>query len=208
MMGAAILQGYGATRPDKMVIGRWPVLHEVTWVLKPEKVKYGDSAYFLKWENRQLSEGKDLKFVTYYGLPMHKKSSLRLIIEDHNLLTLNENIYFETGSDRMDLNAKMKLSEILDRKDIIISGVLLNGYADVTGNEGFNFDLSSKRISSVGKLFTAYGIPYVPKPYGIEKSESSEMNQAYGNVWDRRVEVIIYYKPKQEEEENNAVVFN
>ena len=199
MMGAAVLQGNGATKPDKMVIGRWPVLHETTWKLNPKKVKYGDSAYFLKWENRKLSSTGSLEFVTYYGLPAHKKSELRLIVEDHNLVTMEENIYFQTGKDDVDLNAKMKISEILDNDKIIISGVLLNGYADVTGNEGFNFDLSKRRIENVGKLFTAYGIPYVPKPYGTEQSEKSDLNSAYGNVRDRRVEIIVYYKLKQQD---------
>lgn len=198
MMGAAIIRGHGATMPDKMVIGRWPVLHETTWELRPKKVKYGDSAYFLQWENWRLEGKRVQEFVTYYGLPAHKQPELRLIVEDRNLLTMKENIYFITGKDEVDLNAKMKISEILDNEDIVITGVLLNGYADVTGNETLNFDLSKRRIANVGKLFKAYEIPYVPKPYGVELSEKTALNTTYGNVWDRRVEIIVYYKLKEE----------
>ncbi len=200
MMGAAVIHGNGATMPDKMVIGRWPVLHETTWQLRPQKVKYGDSAYFLQWENRRLNANAAQEYVTYYGLPSHKLPELRLIIEDHNLLTINENVYFVTGKDEVDLNAKMKITQILDNEDIVITGVLLNGFADVTGNENLNFDLSKRRIENVGKLFTAYEIPYVPKPYGIELSEKSDLNSTYGNVWDRRVEIIVYYKIKEKDE--------
>ncbi len=202
MMGAAVIRGNGATMPDRMVIGRWPILHEVTWELRPQKVKYGDSAYFLQWENRRLNPNATQEFVTYYGLPAHKKAELRLLVEDHNLLTIKENVYFITGKDDVDLNAKMKITSILENENNIITGVLLNGYADVTGNENLNFDLSKRRIANVGKLFTAYGIPYVPKPYGIEMSEKSDLNSTYGNVWDRRVEIIVYYKIKEEEPTN------
>lgn len=196
-MGAAIIRGNGATMPDKMVVGRWPVLHETTWQLKPAKVKYGDSAYFLQWENWNLTTKGVREFVTYYGLPSHKEPELRLIVEDRNLLTMNENIYFITGKDNVDLNAKMKISEILDNKGITIAGVLLNGYADVTGNENSNFDLSKRRIENVGKIFRGYGIPFVPKPYGVEQSEKNDLNSTYGNVWDRRVEIVVYYKIKE-----------
>jgi len=203
MMGAAIIRGNGATRPDKMVVGRWPVLHETTWQLKPAKVKYGDSAYFLQWENWNLAPKGVREFVTYYGLPSHKMPELRLIIEDHNLLTMNENVYFITGRSDVDLNAKMKISEILDKENISITGVLLNGYADVTGNENSNFDLSKRRIENVGKIFRAYRIPFVPKPYGVEQSEYNDLNTTYGNVWDRRVEIIVYYKIKEKDPQPN-----
>ena len=204
MMGTAILSGYNATKPDKMVVGRWPVLHEVKWGLKPQKVKYGDSAYFLKWENRNLDRKGTIKLTTYYGLPDHKKSELRLLVEDHNNLRLTENIFFNTGSSMLDLNAKMKISELLERKDIMITGVLLNGYADVVGQETFNMDLSRRRIENVGKIFKGYSIPYMPKPYGNDRSIYSEFNRAYGNVWDRRVEIVIYYKKP----EANLVTIN
>ena len=196
MMGTAILQGNGATTPDKIVIGRWPVLHGVTWKLKPQKVPYGDSAYFLKWENKPLKPGGAQVFSTYYGLPAHKRPELRILIEDHRNERYQFNVYFKNGSANLDLNAKIKLSEMIENQDIIISGVLLNGYADVKGEENFNFDLSNRRIESVGKIFKAYGIPYIPKPYGNDRSEHSTLNESYGNVKDRRVEVIVYYKAK------------
>ena len=198
MMGAAVLKDHGATAPDKMVIGRWPVLHGVTWDLKPEKAKYGDSAYFLKWENRRLNPEGELEFVTYYGLPGHKKPELRILVEDPNQLTMTANVYFDRGQSRLDLNAKMKINDLLENEDLAITGVLLNGYADVIGEEAYNFNLSQKRIDNVGKIFTAYGVPFVPKPFGNDKSAYGVYNQRFGNTWDRRVEIVIYYRKKSQ----------
>ena len=198
MMGAAIIRGHGATPPDRMVIGRWPELHQVKWRLNPQRVRYGDSAYFLQWDEKHVQSRAKMSFVTYYGLPSHKEPELSIIIEDNNHLTIRENIYFEHDEDELDLNAKMKIGEILSRDDIVINGVLLNGYADVTGQDEFNFALSQRRISNVGEVFEAYGIGYVPKPFGIEKSEHTELNEAYGNAWDRRVEMVIYYRVKRD----------
>lgn len=197
MMGTAIINGFGATRPDKMVVGRWPVLHEVTWQLKPKKVKYGDSAYFIKWENRKLNPRAKLSFVTYYGLPDHKKAELRLLVEDRNYKKQSANIFFKTGSSTLDLNAKMQIASMLENQDITIGGVLLNGYADVMGGESYNFELSERRIENVGKIFKSYGIPFMPKPYGNDRSTHGPYNEIYGNIWDRRVEVVIYYKEPQ-----------
>lgn len=199
MMGAAILSGNGATKPDKIVIGRWPVLHSVTWKLSPKNVRYGDSAYFLKWENERLDVNGTRNFATYYGLPAFKKPELRLLVEDESNLHVSHNVYFKHGYSTLDLNAKMMISRIIEKDDVIITGVLLNGYADVTGGEDHNFDLSKKRIAEVGKIFNAYSIPFMPKPYGNDRSEHTEFNEEYGNVWDRRVEIVIYYKPKRQE---------
>jgi outer membrane protein OmpA-like peptidoglycan-associated protein len=199
MMGAAVLVGNEATKPDKLVIGRWPVLHEVTWHLKAQRERYHDSAYFLQWENRKLRPGDELVFATYYGLPAHKKAALSILVEDQGQLTLKAKVFFQTGVSTLDLNAQMIISDLLEKKDIVITGALLNGHADVMGGESNNFELSQKRIDNVGKLLTAHGIPYVPKPYGNDQSVRNVYNEAYGNVWDRKVEVVIYYKVKGEE---------
>ncbi len=197
MMGAARLSGWDATPPDQVVVGRWPILHEVSWQLRPERVPYGDSGYFLQWENKGLPQSGNLSLVTYFGLPRHKAPELRIVMEGENYLTKTENIYFEHESADLDLNAKMKITEMLEARDIIITGVLLNGYADITGNQDFNFKLSQRRIDNVGKIFAAYGIGHVPKPYGIEHATDDELKKRYGNAWDRKVEIILYYKLKQ-----------
>ena len=75
VMGAAVLTGLQATPPDRMVIGRWPVLHQVTWRLAAERADIGDSGYFLQWDNRQLNPSGKAEFITYYGIPRHKAAS-------------------------------------------------------------------------------------------------------------------------------------
>lgn len=201
MMGAAIIKGMEATPPDKMVVGRWPVLHQVRWKMKPKKVRYGDSAYLMQWTPKGVNNFRDIEFVTYYGLPRHKEPELRLIMKDEGgNLVMEKEFYFEHGSDELDLNGKMLISEIVETPNIEIMGVLLNGYADVTGEGRYNFDLSKRRIAAVGEIFKKSGIPYIPKPYGIEKSEASNYSVQFGNPWDRKVKALIYYRLKRERE--------
>jgi len=195
LMGAALIDELEATKPDLMVVGRWPFLHKVEWKFKAEKVKYGDSAYLLRWQNRFLNNKKPLTFITYYGLPSWKQPQLRVIMKDDNgMLTLRENIYFEHNKSQLDINAKMKIQEMLENESFNIIGVTLNGYADISGDGSYNFDLSQKRIAAVGKIFTAFGIPYVPKPYGYQHSETSALSRLYGNAFDRKVEIVMYYQ--------------
>ncbi len=201
MMGAAIIKGMEATPPDRMVVGRWPVLHRVRWKMKPRKVKYGDSAYLMQWSPKGMNHLRDLKFVTYYGLPRHKQPELRLIMKDEGgNLALEKDFYFENDQDVLDLNGKMIISDIVSNPNIEILGVLLNGYADIIGENEYNFSLSRRRIAAVGNIFKKHGVPYIPKPYGIEKSEDSNYTAQFGNPWDRRVQALIYYRLKRDRE--------
>lgn len=199
MMGAAIIKGMEATPPDRMIVGRWPVLHRVRWKMKPRKVKYGDSAYLMQWTPKGMNHLRDLKFVTYYGLPRHKEPQLRLIMKDEGgNLVMEKDFYFEHNQDELDLNGKMMISEIVSNPNIEILGVLLNGYADIVGENEYNFALSRRRIAAVGDIFQKHNIPFIPKPYGIEKSEDSNYTAQFGNPWDRKVQALIYYRLKRE----------
>lgn len=199
MMGAAIIKGMEATPPDKMVVGRWPVLHQVRWKMKPRKIKYGDSAYLMQWSPKGMNNFRDLTFVTYYGLPRHKEPELRLIMKDEGgNLVMEKDFFFENDEDQLDLNGKMLISEIVSNPNIEILGVLLNGYADVVGDNEYNFALSRRRIAAVGDIFKKQGVAYIPKPYGIEKSEDSNYTAQFGNPWDRKVQALIYYRLKRE----------
>lgn len=202
LVGSALITKLDATPPDMMVVGRWPYLYRVKWEVYPKKVPYGDSAYMLRWANRSLNSRESHTFTTYYGLPNWKRPTLRLIMkDDDNILTSHSQIYFHTDSDELDLNAKMKIQELLENESIDITGVILQGYADVSGASDYNFELSKRRINAVGKIFKGLGIPFVPKPYGIDQSELSFYNEQFGNAFDRKVEIIIYYKLRAEEME-------
>ena len=50
----------------------------------------------------------------------------------------------------------------------------------------------------MGSIFSAHGIGFVPKPYGLEQSDDNDYNQQFGNAWDRKVEIIVYYRRKSE----------
>lgn len=207
LMGAAVLNGWNATPPDRLVVGRWPYLHRVKWAYQTRKVPYGDSAYLLRWENRFLNNRQPITFTTYYGLPIWKKPLLRVIMKDSkSILTSTTEVFFENNKTTLDLNAKMKIQEVLDNESIDVVGVILQGYADVTGGRTYNFDLSKKRIASVGKIFRALNIPYVPKPYGYDQSDSNLFNQVYGNTFDRRVSIVVYYRLKSQRSVTQAFI--
>ncbi|WP_462251799.1 thioredoxin fold domain-containing protein [Ekhidna sp.] len=200
LMGSALIAGWNATPPDKLVVGRWPYLHLVKWDYRLRKVKYGDSAYLLRWENQYLSSQRPITFTTYYGLPLWKKPELRIIMKDNkSVLNSTTEVYFENNKSELDLNAKMKIQELLENESISIVGVILRGYADVTGAKEYNFDLSKRRIETVGKIFKSNNIPFVPKPYGLEESENSYFNQVFGNAFDRKVSIVVYYRLKSDD---------
>jgi thioredoxin-related protein/outer membrane protein OmpA-like peptidoglycan-associated protein len=194
VVGEAILKGNHVTSPDRVIIGRWPVLHHQTWKLSAVQVPYGDSAYMLQWENRNLSQNETIEISTMYGLPKFKKPELQAVMKGEVFLTKYVSIYFETGSDRLDLNAQMTIAGLAEDKEIKIRGVLLNGYADITGDGEFNFDLSKRRIAAVSAIFEASKIATMPKPHGIDQAQRNEFDKIYGNSWDRRVDIIVYYQ--------------
>ncbi len=209
LMGSALLNGWNATSPDLLIVGRWPILHRVKWEYRARKVRYGDSAYLLRWENRYLNRQQPITFTTYYGLPHWKNPQLRIIMKDNkSVLNSTTEVFFENNKSDLDLNAKMKIQELLDNESISIVGVILRGYADVTGERSYNFDLSKRRIETVGKIFKSMNIPYVPKPYGLDESSNSFFNQVYGNAFDRKVSIIVYYRLKSRSELTNAMELN
>jgi len=197
VVGEAILKGIHVTTPDRVLIGRWPVLHHQTWKLSAVQVPYGDSAYMLQWENRNLPQNETIELSTLYGLPKFKKPELQAVMKGEVFNTKNVSIYFETGSDQLDLNAQMTIASLAEDREIKIRGVLLNGYADITGDGEFNFDLSKKRIAAVSAIFEASKIPTMPKPYGIDQAQRNEFDKLFGNTWDRRVDIVVYYQLKQ-----------
>jgi thioredoxin-related protein/outer membrane protein OmpA-like peptidoglycan-associated protein len=196
MMGEALLKGPNITTPDRLVVGRWPVLHNLTWKLTAARVPYDDSAYLLQWKDQPLLPHDKLTISTLFGLPKFKKPELQALMKGELYLTKSASIYFQPASDELDLNSIMTLNALAEDKDIIIRGVSLNGYADITGEGAFNFDLSKKRIAAVAKIFEANQIAVMPKAYGIDAAQRNEFDKLYGNVWDRRVDVIVYYRKK------------
>lgn len=195
-MGEAVITGMNATPPDQLLVGRWPIFYNFTWQLTAADVPYADSGFFIQWENRTLPAKGTTKFITYYGLPQHKSPRVKLLMKDEPFLSKKFTVYFKHDSDEPDLNAKMLVSSVADDSDIVIHGVMLNGYADVTGGRDFNFELSRRRIDAVAAILRARNIAYIPKPYGLDESQHNVYNKLYGNTWDRRVDVIVYYRKK------------
>jgi len=69
--GCFVIDQVKATRPDELLIGRWPFYYGITWDFdNPNSLrkKYTDSAVLLRWKQRTVQPGETVYFATYYGL--------------------------------------------------------------------------------------------------------------------------------------------
>ena len=115
-------------------------------------------------------------------------------------VSLSQKLLFAKGSDNIDTNGKnavAKIAEVLkDRDDL---NIVVEGHTDVDGDPNFNWDLSTKRATSVVKLLQQSGVNpdhltasgrgfYEP----IAKNDSEENKQK-----NRRTEIILSPKLNQ-----------
>jgi hypothetical protein len=67
LVGCGILNGFGATLPDRFAVGRWSWFYSADFNYVCEPVGYGDSAVLLWWSAEALAPGATDHFQTYYG---------------------------------------------------------------------------------------------------------------------------------------------
>jgi len=67
LVGCGILDGFGATLPDRFAVGRWGWFYGADFNYACEPVGYGDSAVLLWWSAEALGAGSSEHFQTYYG---------------------------------------------------------------------------------------------------------------------------------------------
>ncbi len=100
-----------------------------------------------------------------------------------------------------DLNVNT-LSEAMQRKiDLLIyndrlingSSIMVIGYADYLGSEGYNKNLSMQRAENIKKYLVKYGIDeqFVKLCTGKGKIDRKEMTGKDGNPTDRKVDIVI-----------------
>lgn len=67
LVGCGVLQGLGATLPDRFAVGRWTAFYDADFGYACANVNYGDSAVLLWWSSPGLAAGGADHFQTYYG---------------------------------------------------------------------------------------------------------------------------------------------
>ena len=154
LVGCGILNGFGATLPDRFAVGRWSAFYSAPFNHVCSGTSYGDSGVLLWWETGILEPGASAHYQTYYGtcdvqtqpgnLSLSLGGNTELSCEngqltpnpfDVNLLVTN------TGGDRC-----------LDVQAVIFPGAGLTGGAPV--NLG---DLEANEVGAAGFQLTAEG---------------------------------------------------
>lgn len=77
----------------------------------------------------------------------------------------------------------------------MIAGVLIEGYADVLGNDDYNTKLAQKRVAIVKEVLIDAGIHsshILTKSWGKKFSHHSQSDLTRGNVEDRKVLIKIF----------------
>jgi len=106
-----------------------------------------------------------------------------------------QNLYFSTASSKIDKITKIYLEEIIKRlkEDVMISKIVLEGYASKIGNKNKNLTLSQKRSASVKKYLLENGVDRLfieVVGYGDMYADKLIID----NDVDRKVMIRIYRK--------------
>jgi outer membrane protein OmpA-like peptidoglycan-associated protein len=60
-----------ATKPDELVICRWPYYYNILWDFKNpnlSNIKYDDSAVLMRWKSQKINSHDNKRIATYYGV--------------------------------------------------------------------------------------------------------------------------------------------
>jgi outer membrane protein OmpA-like peptidoglycan-associated protein len=112
---------------------------------------------------------------------------------------LKHQFYFETGSAQLPDNIQEELDEVAA---LLINnsqlGIVLNGFADKTGSEATNKELSKQRAFSLLEKLRSMGVNperSIVKGYGESLSKATKKGEM---VNERRVDVYVYELIKTE----------
>lgn len=108
-------------------------------------------------------------------------------------------LYFDLGVPALNQSTEKKI-DLLIYNDKIISGstVMIIGYADYLGSEGFNKNLSMRRAENVKKYLVKYGLNAndIKVCVGKGQIEREGMKDKEGYPTDRRVDIVVNNKVK------------
>ncbi len=124
-----------------------------------------------------------LTFFSYSALAQNTIDTFHLYF-DLNIATLNKNT--------------AKKIDLLIYNDKIINGssLMVIGYADFLGSEGYNKNLSMQRAENIKKYLVQYGInpADIKMCVGKGEIERKEMTDKEGSPSDRKVDIVVNNK--------------
>ena len=111
-------------------------------------------------------------------------------------------LYFDLNIAPLNKNTEKKI-DLLIYNDKIINGssIMIIGYADYLGSEGYNKNLSMLRAKNVKEYLVKYGIEAndIKVCIGKGKVERKEITGKEGSPIDRRVDIVVNNKAKNTE---------
>lgn len=183
--------------PDTLSIGNWPHFYSTVWDISPTNEEIGDNAYFLKWNKHKFKTDETLSYSFYIGIE-DKKVSLMF---NNSAAVKNDNLtlYFvKLGQTKLSSSEKNKIIKFYNKyKQKHVYGVIIEGYSDAYGETSVNNKLSLKRAKTVKRFFMKQGLKasqIIVKGFGESFASQSKNAVKFGNLKDRKVEVIIYYE--------------
>jgi outer membrane protein OmpA-like peptidoglycan-associated protein len=156
-----------------------------------DKVLYKGSVDARAMNIIQLCDGD------FYDAPSPDPEPIRITQKDDSFVViLNGDVLFDFGKSDIKPEAGKALDAAAAKiKSIWRNGsvILVNGYTDDIGSDGFNNRLSDRRAQAVAYSFLSRGLPYsVMRPQGFGKANpvASNANPA-GRAKNRRVEIFV-----------------
>jgi len=183
--------------PDTISIGNWGHYYNTVWDISASNKVIGDNAYFLKWNKQIIQSQESLSFSYYFGVE-NKKVNLMFnnseAVKDDNLTLY----YVKIGQTNLSNSEKSKIKYFYNKyKQKHIYGLIIKGYSDAYGETLINQKLSLKRANKAKRFFIKQGIKssqIIVKGFGESHAFQGEDALKYGNLKDRKVEIIIYYE--------------
>jgi len=119
-------------------------------------------------------------------------------------------LYFDLNVPSLNNGTEKKIDLLVyDDKIINGSGIMIVGYADYLGTEGYNKNLSMARAKNVKDYLVKYGIDAdnITLCVGKGEIERRGMTDKEGYPTDRRVDIVVNNKIKKKITQNPKVVY-
>jgi len=120
--------------------------------------------------------------------------TLSIFLSSVSLNAQDYNLYFDLNSDTMRIDDVGKLHDLINSFNPKTNTIRIVGFADTTGNNKFNLDLSKRRAISIKDYIVKKGIAATSIKIDY-KGETNDVST--DNFYNRRVEIYLMTKEKE-----------